>query len=423
MNRNLDKSERESLGRTGKVAQPLSSVRQVSAIWVTVYLTQRDNRFTLAQVPKSLTTISERRTCVDAQIKLLTHKNQTNRRSLFAGTVTGVGERWAYLVEILSWAIVVAIAFGFLSLAYNSLQTIASSEDFGITKMWVAFAALTLLARLIVWGIQTHRNVGFRIVGGLVFCGAVLYGTIEAVRYIDRRHVRWTRQHSPALPPRPLQSKTADTPRDDAKDKSSPNLIDRGPRIHRAHQDLWTSVLVEGANTSQYAFDPDWELFSIEICNEFRVSPKTVPVSHLTAEIIYTFPDGTNFKLNRGAWLGAANRIGFNVNDYGDLVIVGSLRRLPHEARIFVKEYPSVGPNSTIHLDEIMVTLPPDHDYPVEIRLISESEGEHYATFNYMLTIATTKEDRLSVDLVKASEWDAFQRDRASEPKSEKDSA
>ncbi|MDX6528859.1 MAG: hypothetical protein QOH41_1149 [Blastocatellia bacterium] len=203
-----------------------------------------------------------------------------------------------------------------------------------------------------------------------------------------------------------------------------PNLIDRGVRVRRAHQDLWAQVLVEGPNDNRYGgFDPDWQVLAIEVCNEFRVSPKTAPVSNVTAEIIYSLPDGTNFKLNRGAWLGGANRIGFNVNDYRHLIIIGSLMRTPSEARIFVKEYPRVsgGMDSFINLDALMGTPPADHDYPVEIRLISESEGKHYATFNYMLSIGADEgQGPVSLDLIKASDWEAFKKDRAEGIKAQK---
>lgn len=155
------------------------------------------------------------------------------------------------------------------------------------------------------------------------------------------------------------------------------------------------------------------------------MSPKTAPVANLTAEITYSFPDGSNFKLNRGAWLGGANRIGFNVNDYRHLIIVGSLMRTHGEARIFIKEYPRIsrGLDGFIHLDDLMGTLPADQDYPVEIRLISESEGEHYATFNYMLSVVSEGNGPLNVDLIEASDWEAFKKDMREASKAQKGDA
>jgi hypothetical protein len=193
------------------------------------------------------------------------------------------------------------------------------------------------------------------------------------------------------------------------KDVGRPNLVDRGVRAFRAHQNLWTQVLVEGASDTRYSFDPDWQVLTIEVCNEFRVTPKTTPIENLTAEITYSFPDSSKAKLNRGAWLDLGNRIGLGVNDYGQLIIVGALMRTPLKPHIFIREYPIISRNDSINLERIMFELPYNEDYPLEINLISEDRGEHYATFNYILAI----DGEGYVELVETSDWDAFREQRA----------
>jgi hypothetical protein len=327
------------------------------------------------------------------------------------------------VAELLSWALVVGASLACVGLAFNALQVISSADEFWIAKMWFSFAAVIPFARFVVWAYSTHRSITLRLIVCFLACGGMTWAGIEAIRYVNRKHDRWLAQQQPAeAKSQPLRQPASRK----REGRARPNLLDRGVRIRRAHQDLWAQVLVEGANDNRYGgFDPDWQVLTIEICNEFRVSPKTAPVANVTAEITYTFPDGSNFKLNRGAWLGGANRIGFNVNDDRHLIIVGSLMRTPGEARIFVKEYPRIsgGMNSFIHLDTLMGTLPANQDYPVEIRLISESEGEHYATFNYMLSIDAEGDGPLNVDLIEASDWKTFKKDKEDTNKARKGDA
>lgn len=320
--------------------------------------------------------------------------------------------------ELLTWGLPIALIAICIGGAFAALQvTEVGSEEFWISRGFFVAAAVLTVARIVLWEFTTSRPFVIRLVVGCVVLGVSLGLCIEAVRYVNRKHARWLEAQQSPPTPRLSAAPAVDVPQPKEQvEQDSPNLVDRASRIFCAHQDIWAHVLVEGAAERQYGgFDPNWDVFAIEICNEFRVSPKTAPVSDITAEITYTFPDSTTFKFNRGAWLNGRNRTGFNVNDSRYLIIaVSQIKYPPRQARVFTREYPRA---QFIHLDSIMGDLTHGHDYPVEVALVSESRGERYCTLNYMMAV----DDDGRVYLVKASEWDEFQDVRAELAKEQAD--
>lgn len=286
--------------------------------------------------------------------------------------------------ELLTWGVPITLVVACIGFGIGILQLGQPSfDEFWIARGCFIAASLIAVGRITLWAFSTQRHIGLRIVIGVAVWGLFAVFAIEAVRYVNRREVRWLAQKQPPkTDPPPLIKK----PHTEPTAKPQPNLVDRGVRYFHAHQELQTGMLFEGPQTYRYGFDPDWDVIAIEICNEFRVDPKVSFADNLTAELYYTLPEYPRpFKLNRGAWLSRGNRIGLGVNDSACLIIVTGKRQLPHQARIFIEEYGE--PRAGIDLERITGTLEADCDYPVEIRLISELKGKHYATFNYFLAI------------------------------------
>ncbi len=318
--------------------------------------------------------------------------------------------------ELLTWGFPLALFALCIGAAFAVLQiSPPNAEEFWIARGAFVVAGIIGLARFTLFMFYSNKTFGVKFLITAAAFAAIAPTTIAAVSYVNQRHDRWLQsQQLQSRNSRRAEVDTKETkPPIDDKEKPRPNLVDKGVRRWLAHEDLHTGLLLEGAQTFRPWFDPDWDLLTIQICNEFRVQPKVSIAEDITAEIYYSLPNSTEpVKINRGAWLTGRNRISLGVNDYDHLIIACGQRKLPHKVQIFLEEYGQGWSGSRVDLDRIMGALEPDQDYPVEVQLISESNLEHYATFNYILTIASGDQNHLFVDLVEAYRWDEFKKER-----------
>jgi hypothetical protein len=178
-----------------------------------------------------------------------------------------------------------------------------------------------------------------------------------------------------------------------AQQIEKPNLVFKERERGFVHS-KYGGVLEEGRNEDQYNFDPDNVGLLLPVENEFSDQFKTIPVSAITAQLLYK---GTvnSFRVNRGAWLGGGNRTWFRVNDIERLILVVVVPgRAANDALVVAlhKEYQQ---DSFNHFEKLVRILDEDY-YRIQVKLISEKLGTVYAETELDLEITR---DPIGVEL------------------------
>ena len=104
--------------------------------------------------------------------------------------------------ELLSWGLPITLIGIAVAGAFAALQ----QNDAGPDEYWIAggcfvLAGLVAIGRIVLWQATTSRSLPTRVLVTALTLGSVVPFTIEALRYVQRKHARWNqRQLSPEAP-------------------------------------------------------------------------------------------------------------------------------------------------------------------------------------------------------------------------------
>jgi hypothetical protein len=250
---------------------------------------------------------------------------------------------------------------------------------------------------LIYWGIRENLKLRRHIdpeklaeLEGKQWHETARYDLTESKERIDF-------QTNPAQPEyelkaRPLAPGVTEYSSAPVRREEKPNLVFKKPERLFVHSQ-YGGILEEGRNTSQSNFDPDNVGIVLPVENEFNETFKAIPVSGVTAQLTYDCGTEEPFRVNRGAWLGGANRTGFRVNDIQRLIVAIIIPSRTNEPLVVAihKEYQ----NEFNHLENLVRILDGDY-HRVRVKLISEGSGTVYADADFELEIIR---DPFSVEL------------------------
>ncbi|HET8670645.1 MAG TPA: hypothetical protein VFM05_08495 [Candidatus Saccharimonadales bacterium] len=163
-----------------------------------------------------------------------------------------------------------------------------------------------------------------------------------------------------------------------------PNLVFKEVQYPYAH--VAYGMLAEGEDSGS---KQQLVAVTVRIENEFTDEFKAVPVSGITAQILYQPNSAGSLQFNRGAWLHHANRVGFQVNDSKELIIAFFLEGDAEFVAALIKEYQDINEPS---MKGLARSLTEDY-YRVRVRLISEVLGKRYAEQEYDLEISRNPVD------------------------------
>lgn len=297
--------------------------------------------------------------------------------------------------ELLTWGIPLTLITFAIAGAFAALGTTeVSPDEFWIARGCFVLAGLITVGRIVLWEFTTLRGFPIRVLLGVLIIGTSGALTIEAVRYVNRKHSRWLEaQRPPSLPSAPKRIVI-----DQSSNKSEIEAIQRPNLVFKEVEYLFVhspfgGPLVEGPNTFQYNFDPEMIALVATFENEFTDSFKAIPIGGVTAQVFYKVPDKEPQKVNRGAWLNNGNVIQFAVNEFQRLII--AVHVAGHEPYIaaILKEYE----NPHGGLDAVAKKMNGE-SYQVRVRLISEQLGKVFLDKEFTLTI--TREPSLKANLV-----------------------
>lgn len=125
--------------------------------------------------------------------------------------------------DILSWGFLATIALACVGFAFAVLQFgQPSTDEFWIARGCFLIAAIIGLGRITLWALTTSRDIGIRVVVGIVAWGLIAAFAIEAVRYVNRKHARWNQGQVESQRPLPPQPRPSVGSTDVAATESSP---------------------------------------------------------------------------------------------------------------------------------------------------------------------------------------------------------
>jgi len=198
-----------------------------------------------------------------------------------------------------------------------------------------------------------------------------------------------------------LATLAADTPREIEK----ANLVFKG--IGRLHAYSLHGYPLEEGHSPDPNSNSAYQVIAltVRVENEFTNAFKPIPVRDVTAQVFYRPKKADPFQLNRGAWLGSANRVSFDVNDVHDLVIATVMGEGDGRFVYAIhKEY-----QNDQGFDKVGVVLSEDV-YDIRVRVISEKEGLLHFEKQLVLEVSEVPKFRVSlrpVEEVDPSENDA----------------
>jgi hypothetical protein len=287
------------------------------------------------------------------------------------------------LSELLSWGVPITLITFCVAGAFTVLGTTeVGPDEFWIARGCFVAAGLLAVARIVLWGATTSRSLPIRLLVGGLIIGASAVLTIEAVRYVNRKHSRWLDAQKPLLSPAvsPLASEPSAAENQTTK-LEKPNLVFKQPEYMYVHA-KYGGILQEGRNEDRNNFDADIIAMTLPVENEFSDDEfKASPVSGVTAQLLYQPKDGEPFRVNRGAWVDRGNRTSFGVNDIRQLILALNIMEDGPKPVVIRREYQE----TFNHLVDLVSPLDQE-SYQVQVKLISETLGVVYAERKVELT-------------------------------------